>query len=91
MVGMLTVQNTEPSAVHRLERDRVTVGRSSESDIRLEDKRVSKIHFVIEREGDRYRLRDGGSRNLTLINGRPVLDAVLREGDVIEVGGAVLV
>ena len=63
------------------------VGRSSRSEIPLPDATVSKEHAEFVREGERWIVRDLGSRNGTRVNGAEVRDAVpVRDGDVIEFG-----
>ena len=53
----------------------------------MEDGRVSKLHCVIIRRGDRLYLRDEGSRNGTYLNGER-LDgpAVIQRDDIIGIG-----
>jgi sigma-B regulation protein RsbU (phosphoserine phosphatase) len=63
------------------------VGRSSRSEIPLLDGTVSKDHAEFVREGERWIVRDLGSRNGTRVNGAEVRDAVqVGDGDVIEFG-----
>jgi diguanylate cyclase (GGDEF)-like protein len=75
-----------------LEREEVTLGRALEADVRVNDARASRMHARINVEQDpstgeaRYRLTDLGSTNGTLLNGRPVKDAYLQEGDKLTVG-----
>lgn len=66
--------------------DRLTVGRNVDNDIQLLDPEVSKSHFVIERLGRDFVLRDLGSANGTYINGMTVERTVLHDGDVVLVG-----
>ncbi len=70
--------------------DRVTIGRSSASDIHLPDFTVSRNHAAIERAGGGWAVRDMGSANGTLVNGRALGDAghVLQPGDEVAIGGA---
>jgi two-component system, cell cycle response regulator len=75
-----------------LEREEVTLGRALEADVRVNDARASRVHARINVERDpatgqtRYRLTDLGSTNGTLLNGRPVTDAYLQDGDKLTVG-----
>jgi diguanylate cyclase (GGDEF)-like protein len=75
-----------------LERDRVTLGRALEADVRVNDARASRLHASITCERDdqtgesRYRVRDLGSTNGTLLNGVVVTDAFLHDGDKLTVG-----
>lgn len=75
-----------------LEREVVTLGRALEADVRVNDSRASRMHARISIERDprsgerRYRLSDLGSTNGTLLNGRPVIDAFLNDGDKVTIG-----
>jgi diguanylate cyclase (GGDEF)-like protein len=75
-----------------LEREEVTLGRALEADVRVNDARASRMHARINVEHDpstgeaRYRLIDLGSTNGTLLNGQPVTDAYLQDGDKLTVG-----
>lgn len=74
-----------------LVQDKVTLGRSETSDIRIQGELVSREHAQILREPDgRYRLRDLGSRNKTYVNGQVVSEVLLSNGDMIRVGERVI-
>jgi transcriptional regulator of acetoin/glycerol metabolism len=60
--------------------------------LQVQDARLSGKHFRLERvAGSAFRLRDLGSRNGTLVNGKPCSEAALTDGDVIEAGRTVFV
>jgi diguanylate cyclase (GGDEF)-like protein len=76
-----------------LERERVTLGRALEADIRVNDSRASRLHARIDTERDeatnetQYRLVDLESTNGTILNGKRISQAaLLRDGDKFEVG-----
>ncbi|GAB4300956.1 MAG: hypothetical protein Kow0096_21390 [Thiohalomonadaceae bacterium] len=76
-----------------LVRERTTVGRHGDSDIRLDDQAVSTHHAVLCLESTPYLegyqnvvLEDLGSTNGTLVNGEPVDRQVLHQGDLIRIG-----
>lgn len=70
-----------------LGRERVTIGRSRESDIFLPDQWLSRHHAAIEERPDGYWVSDLKSKNGTLLNGEPVREwHRLRPGDVITLG-----
>ncbi len=75
-----------------LERDEVILGRAIEADVRVNDARASRMHARISIDKDaqtgeaRYRVTDLGSTNGTLLNGHPIHEAFLQEGDKITVG-----
>ena len=68
-------------------RDEVsTLGRGPGVDFALEDPAMSRQHAAIEFAGGEFRVRDLGSTNGVLLNGRPVQVDELRHGDRIEIG-----
>jgi len=64
----------------------VLLGRGEECRIVLDDRMASRRHARIDRTPQGYRLRDLDSKNGTLVNGRPAIERVLANGDVIEIG-----
>jgi diguanylate cyclase (GGDEF)-like protein len=66
------------------------IGRSSESDLRLLNRAVSRLHCRVWRDATGYWLRDLNSTNRTYLNERPVVEARLKDDDLIMVGGTVL-
>lgn len=65
----------------------ISIGRHAGSSIQVLDKVVSKEHCRVEREGERYVLRDLDSLNGTFLNDQRISGAVpLAQGDVIAVG-----
>src|SRR5262245_47199678 len=70
-----------------IDKDRLTIGRSRESDVCLPDQWLSRQHAEIKRAATGFTLKDLGSKNGTLLNGAPLREAhVLRHGDVITLG-----
>jgi ABC-type multidrug transport system fused ATPase/permease subunit len=62
------------------------LGRAPGSDLVLDEGRVSREHAVITTEDGRAEVRDAGSRNGTKLNGEPVTEAELHDGDRITIG-----
>jgi transcriptional regulator with GAF, ATPase, and Fis domain len=62
------------------------IGRGEDNLVQLSDLSVSRTHCTIELRENRLALVDHGSRNKTLINGKPVDVHLLVEGDEITVG-----
>jgi diguanylate cyclase (GGDEF)-like protein len=75
-----------------LERSEVTLGRALDADVRINDSEASRLHARIRTEQDettgeaRYRLIDLGSTNGTLLNGQPIDEAFLEDGDKFVIG-----
>jgi hypothetical protein len=59
-------------------------------EITVADPRMSSRHARLIRIGERWIVEDRGSKNGTIVNGRPVLRADLRDGDLLEVGRTLL-
>ncbi len=67
----------------------ITIGSSEEQRITISHPRVSRLHAVVSRDGDRFLLRDESSYGVQ-VNGKPVSEAVeLRSGDLIRLGESV--
>jgi hypothetical protein len=65
----------------------ITLGRSPDCDCLLSDLSVSRRHAALRRDGERWLLRDLGSRNGTRVNGLRVTDETeVRPGDAIVLG-----
>jgi phosphoserine phosphatase RsbU/P len=76
----------EPSVV-KLDKLRLTIGRSSRNDVCLGDPFASRLHAEIRKEGDQVLLVDTGSANGTYLNGQRVSGAIRLEiGDLIRIG-----
>jgi diguanylate cyclase (GGDEF)-like protein len=79
-----------------LERQEVTLGRSLETDVRVNDSKVSRKHAVINTVTDhetgavQYMLKDLDSRNGTLLNGHKITEEGLHNGDKITIGEHIL-
>jgi len=68
----------------------LTVGREEGNDIQLNDERVSRCHFKVQRDNDRLVLTDLDSTNGTKVNGAECQLKILRHGDLIAVGRSLI-
>jgi hypothetical protein len=68
-----------------------SIGRSLENDIVLEDPGVSRRHAQIRWRNGRFVLLDLGSRAGTQVNNRPASEHELKSGDIITLGGAIII
>jgi hypothetical protein len=68
-----------------------TIGRSSASDVTLDDASASRNHAELRRRGGKTVLVDLDSTNGTLVNGKRVREAPLRAGDRITIGTTAIV
>ena len=74
-----------------LQNTTITIGRSSDCDIVIPEREISRYHVRIENEQSGYWLRDLGSKNGTRVNGTTLLETphLLRDGDDIVLADAV--
>jgi pSer/pThr/pTyr-binding forkhead associated (FHA) protein len=63
-----------------------TAGRSTKSDIFLDDVTVSRKHAEFTANGAQFAVRDAGSLNGTYVNGQRVDACPLRAGDEVQIG-----
>jgi Nif-specific regulatory protein len=66
------------------------IGRGSSCQITLSDPGVSREHCLLEERATGMFVKDLGSANQTLLNGKPVTEAQLQFGDRIEIGTTTL-
>ena len=64
----------------------VTIGRSPESSIFLDDVTVSRKHATIVKAGTNFTFKDSGSLNGSYVNNESVTEKVLHSGDEIQIG-----
>jgi len=75
---------------HPLKKNVMLMGRAVENDIVIMDKRSSRAHASVRREGRKIILEDHGSTNGTYLNGERLQHAVqLRDGDQIKIGDVI--
>jgi len=91
-MACLIITSTEQSGKHFHLTDRTMIaGRDPARDIQLVDPKVSRRHFQIRKENDRYILFEMKSANGVYINGRRIEgEYTLDDGDRIVVGDTVL-
>jgi serine phosphatase RsbU (regulator of sigma subunit) len=82
----LEVTDTLGARTVPIAKDLFEIGRRSSHDLYLGGADVSRDHAQIERKGERFTLRDRGSRGGTFVNGEPVAERVLEHGDRIHLG-----
>lgn len=87
MTLQLTATLNGESRTWAIETSPTRIGRSSSNTIQLLDGTVSKEHAEITRDGERWLIRDLGSRNGTRVNGEDANQPrPIKSGDWIEVG-----
>ena len=84
----LLIVKRGPNAEARfiLDAERTTAGRRPDSDIFLDDVTVSRRHAEFLRREGRFVVRDVGSLNGTYVQRDRIEEAVLRDGDEVQIG-----
>ena len=75
---------------HVLDRPTMTIGRLPECDVVVDDAGASRQHAEVRRTDSGFALMDLGSTNGTLVNGTPIREHLLEDGDRITIGNTVL-
>ncbi|MDZ4686455.1 MAG: FHA domain-containing serine/threonine-protein kinase [Planctomycetaceae bacterium] len=68
--------------------DQVVLGRGEDCDVRIQSTAVSSRHCELRFDGFHWWISDLGSRNGTQVNGAPVKQQLLNDGDVILLGNS---
>ncbi|WP_283170478.1 FHA domain-containing protein [Curtanaerobium respiraculi] len=90
--GTLTVVRgpAQINTVYSLENREMSVGRSPQCDIFLNDMTVSREHAVVQPVGTEYAIRDADSFNGVWINNENIAQAVMKDGDLVQIGAFIL-
>lgn len=84
---VLTVrEGPDVGATYQLLPPRVTIGRGADCHVALTDPRVSRSSAVIEFSMEKITITDISGRNGMLVNGENVLQASIKDGDIIQIG-----
>ena len=84
--SLKTVAGRQRGSVWPLERGVVRLGRAADCDIPLDDALASRHHAEIHVAAHGLRIRDLGSTNKTMVNGSPISEAPLNDGDQVQIG-----
>ncbi len=69
-------------------KDRLTIGRTENNDIRIKAEYVSRRHAVIQTDGETTRIIDWGSKNGVHVNSVKISEHFLCHGDTVTIGNA---
>jgi hypothetical protein len=72
---------------HRpLDRDVILLGRGRGCDFVLVSPEIAPVHCLVVRASSGWLIRDGGSRAGTHVNGEPITETLLQDGDTVQIG-----
>jgi transcriptional regulator with GAF, ATPase, and Fis domain len=83
-------QDGRPAQIVEAEGKVITIGRSSENHVQIDDLNSSRHHCEIHENDGSYELIDKDSRNGLFVNGHRVARKVLEPGDKLEIGTTVI-
>ena len=83
-------QDGKPNRVYEAEGNLITIGRSSENHIQIDDINSSRHHCEIHEQEGAFELLDKDSRNGIFVNGHRVKRHTLTPGDKLEIGTTVI-
>jgi pSer/pThr/pTyr-binding forkhead associated (FHA) protein len=69
----------------------VSIGRDPSNDLWIADHALSRQHCLLLSQDGQFAIRDLGSKNGTLVNGMPVGEQLLHDGDHISIGDSVFI
>ena len=87
LVKLLNQQNQ----IFPMNEDIIKIGRGDEANLVLPNVSVSRIHAIIQKQGEDYWIKDNDSQNGFRINKQPVKEHRLSSGDEIQIGAFTLV
>jgi hypothetical protein len=85
-VSLVGHQGAMEDLVFKILAESVSIGRQTTNDIVLDDPTVSGEHARIDYDGIAFEILDLGSRGGVRVNGRPIQQTEIRDGDRIRIG-----
>jgi pSer/pThr/pTyr-binding forkhead associated (FHA) protein len=70
--------------------DKLSLGRGEKCKLALDDEELSRLHATINFRAGCFELRDVGSANGTYLNGAPIIEAEIKDGDTLEMGRLII-
>ncbi|MCC6557852.1 MAG: GGDEF domain-containing protein [Polyangiaceae bacterium] len=87
---LIVLSGTNVGERYRVEGPEIVIGRASNASIRLLDDGISRRHARLLQTGRDVVIEDMGSSNGTMVNGEPIGQATLRDGDHIRLGSTTI-
>lgn len=84
--GLVIIKGPNIGDKFLINKSKLTIGRNPESEIFLDDITVSRKHAVLKKSGNDFLIKDLGSLNGSYVNGEIADNAVLKNGDRIQIG-----
>lgn len=78
--------DTDRAASYAIHAEKLVFGRSSSCEVPVEDKKASRKHAEIWKDGASYFVKDLESANGTYLNGARITESEIQSGDLIRIG-----
>lgn len=89
--ALIVVGGDLNGTIFDLDKETITIGRGTNTDITLEFQGISRHHLTVIQIQDQTYLEDAGSKNGTYLNNKKINSRViLRKGDIIKLGSVAL-
>ncbi len=85
---LVSLGGSDSGKDYRITKEKITIGKSEESDIVIRSGFVSRNHALLTYEKGSFVLGDLGSTNHTFVNGEKISRQVLKDNDLIKFGEA---
>lgn len=83
---LVVINGLDLGRKYELNQNSLMIGRSSKTDIQIDQESISRNHALLLNDGSRFLVRDLGSTNGTYVNDRQIQEHTLLDGDQIRVG-----
>ena len=84
--SLQVVRGPSAGVVYQLSGDELTIGRTPQCSVFLNDMTVSRLHARLHRQGGAYVLTDENSFNGVWVNNQSIESKALQDGDFIQIG-----
>jgi signal transduction histidine kinase len=88
---LIVIKGPDEGKTFDLTGAQLKIGRDPSNPIRMVDTEVSRRHAELRQSVEGYSVVDVGSANGTFVNGQAIKEALLRSGDLIQIGQSTLV
>jgi two-component system NtrC family sensor kinase len=88
---LLVIQGADQGRQFEVPEPPAWIGRGASNEVRVLDTEVSRSHALLaQTERGEWLLRDAGSSNGTFVNGQPIKEQILFNGDQVQIGRTIL-
>lgn len=85
VASLIIVKDDVVQMAFPMRKQTLTLGRSEQSDICIDFEKISRAHCVFNYANNAWTIKDCGSMNGIIVNGKKVMEKILCDGDLIEI------